>query len=134
MNLELYLPLHPNRRTFFHGETFRNTWSPTEYSISFLLRTTYDFCQSKDTLRRSQINLTTFQSQKLARDPKFNIYLTQSNIESFDIYGHKKPRKLSSKYQTRSYYYTQTQSVTENPPNYPEIKLHNSATYPPKSK
>ncbi|KAL5781553.1 hypothetical protein ACOSP7_006582 [Xanthoceras sorbifolium] len=58
INLGLNLPFLPNRSTFFHGDTFRNTFSPTSYSISFLFKSAYDFCQSEATFNLSLIIFT----------------------------------------------------------------------------
>ena len=46
MNLRLSFHFLPNLSTFLHGDTFRNTLSPTSYSMPFLFKSAYDFYRS----------------------------------------------------------------------------------------
>ena len=58
INLGLYFPFFPNLITFFQGDTFKNTFSPISYQISFLFMSAYDFCLSVATFNLSLIIFT----------------------------------------------------------------------------
>ena len=60
INLGLNLPFFPNLITFFQGDTFKNTFSPISYRISFLFMSADDFYLSVATFNLSLIILTFF--------------------------------------------------------------------------
>ena len=55
MNLGLSFPFFPNLSIFLHGDTFKNTLSPTSYSLCFLFKSAYDFCRSLTTFNLCRI-------------------------------------------------------------------------------